>query len=251
MKIKIKGYPPIIIPSELAQPESGAFDGHTPYVAKLSSRLRKPAYRMKTLPSKLLCLQVLKDRMEGLGDYKSFLEPLAGVGLSARIFDKGKTVLNDTDESCRRILDLNFGGKATGEDVLKMPFPKLDVIFLDFNDFTLKRSRTTVYGDVLFRAFDAAKKFVILNDCSVFYFRYGKTSFKAYEKYVGRVIGSIEDYFQALQPLYQNATGGDWNLVHVAYFRDTSFQLFSRTRAKFKLDKIENPKAIVEASGLC
>jgi len=249
VKITIKGYPPIVIPAELAQPETAAFDGHTPYVAKLSSRLRKPAYRLKTLPSKLLCLEAIKARMEELGGYRSFLEPLGGVGLSARIFDKGKTILNDTDASCRRILDLNFGGKATGQDVLTMTFPSTDVIFLDFNDFTLKRYLTTDYGVVLNRAFNAARKFVILNDCSVFYFRYGKTSFKAYEKYVEEPISCLEEYFKALRRFYMKHNG--WNLLKVAYFRDTSFQLFALEKAKLRIEEIKNPRAIVEASGLC
>ena len=250
MKITIKGYPPIVVPAELAQSESGAFDGQTPYVAKLSSRLHQPAYRLRTLPAKLLCLEAIKGRMESLGGYKTFSEPLAGVGLSARIFDKGKTYLNELDPSCRRVLELNFGEKSvTSQNAMVVPFKTVDAIFLDFNDFTLKRFCTTTYGEVLQRAFASAQKYVILNDCSVFYFRYGKSSYKAYEKYVEEPITCLEEYFKALRRFYVRRVG--WNLLHVAYFRDTSFQLFGQVKEKLQIEEIKNPKAIVEVSGLC
>ena len=244
MKICVQGYKPIVIPSDLTAKEVGPFDGHTSYAAKVTTRLNKRGYRERTLPSKLLCLEAIKARMIALGGYKSFAEPLAGVGLSARIFNNGKLYLNDTDEGCRRILELNFGGEPTGLDVLTMKLPKADAVFLDFNDFTLKRYNQTAYGVVLGGAFKTAKKFVILNDCSIFYFRYGKGSFETYSKYLGQKINSIEDYLHAVRA-YHRREHPEWWLVHAAYFRDSSFQLFSREVAPLKIDYIKNPKPIV------
>ena len=246
MKICVRNYKPILIPDDLTAKEVGPFDGHTPYVAKVTTRLNKRGYRERALPSKLLCLEAIKGRMLALGGYRSFSEPLAGVGLSARIFDNGgKLYLNDTDEGCRKILKANFGGEPTGLDALTMKLPKADAIFLDFNDFTLKRYNQTAYGVVLGGAFKTAKKFVILNDCSIFYFRYGKSSFETYSKYLGQKINSIEDYLRAIRA-YHRREHPDWWLVHAAYFRDSSFQLFSREVAPLKIESVGIiPKAMV------
>lgn len=245
MKVCVRGYAPIVIPPELALVETGAFDGNTPYVAKLVSRLKKKGYLANKLPAKLLCLEALKTRMLKLGGYGSLAEPMAGVGLSVRILaNSSKFFLNDADESCQQILKLNFFGEPTALDVMTMPFPKADTVFLDFNNLTLKRYLKGPYTAAVDRAFDTAEKFVILNDCSVFYFRYGESSYRTYSKYVGIEIHDTTEYFKALAKLFHKKHGGWW-LVEVAYFKDTAFLLFARKQAKFNIRFIENPDPIV------
>lgn len=245
MRICVEGYEPIVVPPELAVTETGAFDGHTPYVAKLVTRLKKRGYRERTLPSKLVCLEAIKARMYALGGYKSFAEPLAGVGLSARIFRcKGLIHLNDLDEGCQRILALNFPTEPTGQDALKMKMPKVDVTFLDFNDFTMKRYLNGTYKAVVDRAMESSKKFVVINDCSIFYFRYGANSYETYTKLLGEPIVDTEAYFVVLRRFFRK-NYPDWWLVEADYFRDTSFLLFSRNKENLVVRYVKDPKPIV------
>jgi len=242
MRITIRGYAPIVIPEEYCVKEVGAFNGSTPYVAKVATRFRQPAYLHKKLPSKLLCLEEIKRSM--LGAYLSFAEPLAGIGLTARLFDVGgKLYLNELDPSCRAVLEQNFHIPVTADDAFKTDLPPADAIFLDFNDFTLKRFETTEYGAVLARALNTAKKFVVLNNCSVFYLRYGQTSFDTYAKYVGKIEPTIEAYLK-VEAEYFNKKFKGWYVIKAAYFRDTAFLLFSKQKKPFRAVKIE-PTSIV------
>lgn len=229
MKICVRGYEPIEIPPELIAYEQGAFGDETPYLAKLVSRLGKPSYRENKLPSKLLCLESIKDKMlNKFGGYSSFAEPLAGVGLSARIFDrKGSLHLRDFDEGCVKVLEHNFSVPTIARcDMFTTELPKVDAIFLDFNNFTLKRyCQGHPYAAVLDGAFRYAKKFVILNDCSIFYFRYGKQSFDVYAEMLKQPIASDVDYFAAMARYWFDSQK-EWRVGHIAYFKDSAFVLF-------------------------
>lgn len=248
MKVCVKGCKPIVIPKELAVPEKGAFSGDTPYVAKLTTRLTKRGYLANKLPAKLLCLSELKKHMIALGGYKTLAEPMAGVGLSVRVLDNGgELYLNDMDEGCRSILELNFGGEPTAQNAQKMELPWADVIFQDFNNFTFKRylkGAKDIYAKIVDNTFGAAQKFVILNDCSVFYFRYGERSFATYSGYLGTEIHSVEEYFRAVAKFYHKQYP-KWHLVQVAYFKDAAFLLFSLEKAKLAIKFIDNPEPIV------
>lgn len=234
MKITVEGYSPIILPSGLVSFEKGAFDSDTPYISKLMSRFGRRSYREKLLPTKLACLQSIRARTASLGGYESFFEPLAGVGLSARIFaSSGALSLNDRDEACQAILRQNFTAAVTGYDIHGMEFPPHDTIFLDFNDFTLKRLAAD-YGSVLKKGLGAANRFLVLNDCSVFYFRYGPKSFAVYSELLGQPISSVEGYFRALR-IFLHKRFSEWYVVHAAYFRDSSFLLFAREDAPLQL----------------
>lgn len=227
MKLKVRGYDPILIPPEAVVPMKGSFDGETPYVAKVVARCEQKSYIAGKLPVKLLCLEYLRDRIQG--KYRSYSDPMAGIGISARIFGRGLgnvLKLNDFDESCRKVLRKNFNVEVEGEDILKLPrlFPA-DLIFLDFNDFTFKRAQEK-YDLVLKRAFDASQRFLIINDCSLFYFRYGKTAYENYSKLLGTEIETTADYFLALQDWYMEKFG--WSLIQVGYFRESAFLLLSR-----------------------
>ena len=253
MRITIQGYAPIEIPESLMVKETGAFGAETSYVAKVVSRIQKPSYLNTKLPLKLSCLERLKARMEALGGYKSFYEPLAGIGLSARLFGAKETYLNDLDPGCQSILKGNFYGECTvtGKDAYETPFPLSDLIFLDFNAFTLKRclGKSSEYNAPVTRAFSSSRKFVVLNDCSNFYFRYGKSSYAVYSKLLGIPINSFEEYFRAARVIWQHKYP-EWQMVHVAAFKDSSFQLFYRGEAYFEYDLIEKPSTYVSVGGV-
>lgn len=237
MKLTVQGYESLVFPPEVCKPMTGAFDGQTPYVAKIVARWKQKSYLQGKLPLKLMCLEILRDRAEEFGGYKSYSDPMAGVGLSARILGKGKRLaLNDFDESCCKVLRENFSVRVSSDDILKtMKLKSADMIFLDFNDFTFKRAQKQ-YSGPLNVAMVQANSFIVLNDCSPFYLRYGAKAHKVYSKLVGKEIHSVEDYFKAVGTWYKER---DWNLVHVAYFSETSFMLLARRQSKLVLRKME------------
>lgn len=254
MKITIQGCEPLLLSSDLIAPETGKFDATTSYASKLVTRLGQKGYREKKLPLKLACLKVLKDRMKVLGYPKTYYEPLAGVGLSVKLFaPKGQLWLNDMDPGCQQVLKANFPkAKVWGGDMFGQGFPEADLIFLDFNDYTFKRYLTTNYAEILERAFEHAKKYVILNDCSPFYFRYGEDSFKTYSKLMEVEVSTVREYFEAARRRYLNVPRhkGDWAMVHVAYFRESSFQLFCKPSAPFCVDAVDTGLPVAINEGL-
>lgn len=239
MHIGIGSHLPIEIPDDLVVAPVGKFDGSTPYIAKLIERLGQPSYIGDKLPRKLGCVELAKARALALGGYGTVTEPLAGVGLTARILANGRNLrLNDFDAGCRRVLALNFASSPTGYDAFQTDFPPADLVFLDFNDFTLKRYLTGTYTNVLTRGFAAAGEFLLLNDCTPFYFRYGEGSYKVYSKLLGTPITSVPEYIRALRTFYVSRHP-EWHLVYAAYFRDSSFQLFARRVAPLEVDVAE------------
>lgn len=233
MKITLPTGPSLVIDETTIAKEAGQFDASTSYASKLITRMGQHAYRTKKLPLKLGALSLLAARAASEGGYKSYFEPLAGVGLSAKLFNpKGSVTLNDLDLGCQAVLKANFPQAAVwGKDATTGFFPTADLIFLDFNNFTLKRylSGDKYYVDMMDRAFSSARKFVILNDCSVFYFRYGEGSYETYSRLRGLPIHTTEEYLKSLPSLYSSRYDG-WELIHAAYFSESSFQLFKRGR---------------------
>lgn len=234
MKLCIRDYPALIIPDKLLVPMQKPFNEHTPYVAKVAARWKSKNYLNK-LVLKILCLEDLRNRMIELGGYSTYSDPMAGIGVSARIFGKGigkRMRLSDLDEGCRKVLAANFKGRIGADDILTHhPFQSADLLFLDFNDFTYKRALDK-YVFVIQKARETNSKFLVINDCSLFYFRYGRKSFEVYSRLLGVKIRSVEDYFRALVPKYAKV---GFHLVQVAYFSETSFLLFAREPHPLKI----------------
>lgn len=246
MLLKINNYRPLDLPGGLCAPP-GTFTGETPYLTKLVSRLRLPNYRNKKLPAKIACLEFLKAR---LGPYASYSEPMAGVGLSALIFGQGKELhLNDLDDKCREVIWRNFGVAATGHDISLAPAQPAGLIFADFNNLTLKRA-AGAYKPALDKVFADARRYVILNDCSIFYLRYGESSYKAYSRLLGAPMSTSQDFLILLARFYKKSYPG-WAVTAISYFRDSSFILLERAEEIKDLhevteDEIAAVKVIVE-----
>lgn len=250
MKLLIRNYAPLTIPEELLVPMQKPFKADTPYVTKIAARWKSKGYINKKLPLKILCLESIRDRAFALGGYKSYSDPMAGIGISAKVFGWNAlkvSTLNDLDEGCRKVLQHNFKQPITGDDIFTSKLDVADLVFLDFNDYTMKRAMGK-YAPVVEKAAASAKKFLVINDCSPFYFRYGKSSFKVYSKLLGRKINSVEDYFKAVRPFYRKF---GFYLVQANYFSETSFLLLSRKADKLRLRSMTDvtiPSGFVSAS---
>lgn len=242
MRLTIRGYDPIVIPGKLLKPMSNGLKQDTSYISKIAARWKSRSYVTDKLPSKLLCLESVRDRALHLGGYESYLDLLAGVGMSARIFEAPRNVLNDFDPDCYKVLQSNCPkAHVTSCDITKFKgWTAADLVFVDFNDYTLKRGMERRYREVIENAVGLTRDFLIINDCTPFYFRYGEEAFKTYSRFMKKRITTVGDYFLALPPFYKPL---GLFLIHVAHFKDSSFQLWSKrplvARTPLSVKKIE------------
>lgn len=244
MKLTIRGYEPLIIPKEAIVPMKGSFDGQTPYIAKVAARWKQKSYIEKKLPLKILCLESIRDRAEAEGKFQSYSDPMAGIGISARIFGQKRfKFLNDLDVGCVQVLKRNFHAVAdppiTSYDIMTADLSPAGMVFLDFNDFTMKRCLGK-YRGVMGRAFETAKTFLVINDCSPFYLRYGPAAFEVYSKLMESNIKSVGDYFRQAAVWYKKY---GWHLIQVNYFSETSFLLLSKRKSKLWLNDMRTVSA--------
>lgn len=200
----------------------------TPYIEKFMYRVREEkGFIENVVGLKLHCLDNLR-RM--IGDYESYYEPLAGIGITGKLFERSPigTWLNEMDDSCRRILLNNFNGpNVTGDNAfLEFRREPADVVFLDFNDYTMKKMAR--HFEMVKAAFSIARKAVIINDCSVFYLRYGMRSLEVYRKFFGceRLENKVI-FFQESKRWYEGQFAG-WYVSAVEFNRETAFLLFRR-----------------------
>jgi hypothetical protein len=201
-------------------------ESNSSYLQKFIKRYNSsPNYRNKLLPLKLQCVSNIQ---RSLGPYTSYLEPFAGLGITAKLFAKAgvNIVVNEQSEECVKVLIRNFANVQYGP-AEELDFKNPDVIFADFNNLTLKRL-TGEHQQLVNKCFNSAVKYVILNDCSVYYLRYGESSYKTYSKAFNRPITNIQEYYEALIEHYKELYP-KWNCSKIEAFKDTSFLLFTKS----------------------
>lgn len=184
------------------------------------------------------CLNQLHKRIQG--KYESYFENLGGIGLTGKIFGKGldpnNICLNDLSDECVKILKKNFPNSTiTQENMYDYPHKrKFDLSFCDYNNFTLKKYLIE-YGWPTRKVFSNTNKYVIINDCSVFYLNKGKKSFEVYSKLLGEKVVDRPSFFKSLKKFYGKEFP-NWKLVSVDMFRETSYLLFEKTKDICGLD---------------
>lgn len=187
-------------------------------------------YRENLLPLKLQCLLNIQNIIAG--KYNSYFEPFAGIGITAKIFACKEMWLNDMSTECSDILYLNYKDKIVMNSNANhlINFPNLDLIFADFNNLTIKRALGE-YKPLLDKTFATAQKYVILNDCSVFFLRYGKSSYDVYSKLYGGEIKNKDDFYGATIGFW-NKLYPDWYVTRIEGFKDSSFILLSKEKVR-------------------
>lgn len=167
------------------------------------------------------------------GKYQSYFEPLGGVGVTASIFgqDGVDVHLNELDDACLDVIRKNFPNWTTyQQDMFKFDYQRnFDVIFFDYNNFTIKKLLNE-YRDTTDQAFAHADKFVVINDCSVFYLSRGAKSFEVYSEILGEKVENYEEFFTALKKFYKNQYP-EWSLVHVIRFYASSYLVFEKAQS--------------------
>lgn len=213
--------------NELFQKSDSDFvmKSNTSYIEKFIKRYSTSKnYREALLPLKLQCLLNIKDVIGGR--YNTYFDLLAGIGISGRIFNEKVNHLNDFCPTCEKILEENFPIDFVTKRDMRQCWTNTvyDFIFADFNNFTVKRY-INEYKPVINNVFYLADKYVLINDCSVFFLKYGVKSYEIYSKLLGTQIHTINDYYLAVKDYFKRQYP-DWSLVIVEAFKDTSFLLF-------------------------
>ena len=188
--------------------------------------------------ARLRCIRRLHSKIAGR--YETVLDPMAGLGDDALLFSSNARV-NDMDPECVKILKTRFSDVMNYDlgSQSELIFTPADLVYLDYNTFTIgkfvKRERMfglLSYRDVTDLAFGAAKKFVIINDCSVHGLKFfPHTSRPCYEKILGVPCPTVEAFFTAL-PAYYARVYPDWELTTISHYGAehgaTAYLLFER-----------------------
>jgi hypothetical protein len=160
------------------------------------------------------------------GQMQTFLDPMAGIGVDAQLLGAGAdTLVNDIDPACLAILRQKFT-RVSSYDFFNPPERTLlfascqpDLIYLDFNTFTLAKWAKGEYRAEFDESFATAQKFLILNDCSNFGLKmWGKHRlFAIYSQIMGATIGSVDDYLASLPAFFKQHYPA-WTLTEMESF---------------------------------
>jgi hypothetical protein len=209
------------------------------------------------------CVDYLRRQLAG--DYITVLDPFAGVGQDAELFGGGPACnqwihVNDFDPACLEILRSKFEHVTSynlGTEAEKLFVGKYDLVYLDYNTFTLHKfdknggvfgtGRHKVgYRNITDQAFKVAQKFVIINDCTVHGYRFfPRPSHACYAKILGMPLPNVERLFTAL-PAYYQKFYPDWHLTNIAHFScakprgngASSYLLFKKTPQPLEITEI-------------
>jgi hypothetical protein len=204
---------------------------HEPsFMSKRISELQKPEVWSKFC-LRLLCLA--KTQAKIYDHYRTYLDIMGGTGITARVFQRelDDTYVNDLDPFSQVVLHYNFKTEnITQKDIMDFDWRmyKYDTVFLDYNDFTFtKYLMQPLYRLPVNNAFEHANHYIIINDCSVFYLRYGEKSYNRYSDLLDRKVTNKDEFFRALRAFYK-VNYPKWNLINIESVPTTSYLLFSR-----------------------
>lgn len=197
---------------------------------------------------RLICYKNILEKIKGT--YSSNLDLFGGVGITAKLFsgENVNTYVNDIDENCLNILMDNFENVLSFDSFKFDIKSKFDLILSDYNDFTVSKFiKDRGYFESLEKILQHSNKYVIINDCSVFYLKYGEKSFKVYSDLLNSKINCFEDLILSEKKLFEESFPG-WKVVNIEYFHNSSFFLFQKTESEeFNMNRVfENKEQIIE-----
>lgn len=224
MELMLEGKRSIIVDDKYFEGDKEGRNEHTPYTNEfLKGSVNSDfKYRLKGYTN-------LQKKISGT--YKSYFDLMGGVGLTGRIYgEEGvECRFNDISKDCVEIIKYNYpSSDVYNENMFDLVYSSYfpDLILIDFNDYTYKKY-LSLYKKVLSRALNASRKYVIINDCSVFYLRYGKKAYEVYSNLLGKEIESKPEFFQEMASFYKEEFP-DWNLTDIETFGSSSLMLFRR-----------------------
>lgn len=245
MKIKTIFGGTIEIPQHLlkfyGEDQKANLNTHTPYLDEFLYKNRKGFSSFFTGEWSARHYSVSNIYQKIKGTYSSYFELLGGLGISTSFFSEGiqkNTIVNDLDDGCLEVLRHNLP-EATffKEDMYNFPFEKIqfDAVLADYNNNTLHKFLDTAnnkYHKISTELFQNAKKYFIMNDCTVYHLNLGgKKSFDNVSKALGVTVTNRDEFFAGMKQFYE-ARFPDWCLTDVEHFRTGSYLLFSKELRK-------------------
>lgn len=233
----------ITVPDELLPKETGPRVSHTSYFNEF--KIKNGVINVNSdFMFRIACYNNLRKYLQG--KYFSHLELFGGVGITAKMFeiDPDFTYVNDIDENCLKVLRQNFK-LVCDFNILNFPYPKIlaDLVLADFNNFTVKKAKD-IYAGALQEIFEHAYNYVIINDCSIFYLKYGKTSYNTYSMVFDKDVSNLEEFFSAEKEFLEARLPG-WKLIRIEYFSNSSFLLFEKGASfEFNINKARKQNII-------
>jgi len=206
----------------------------TPYWEEFKTKSREPG---SDFYKRLYFQQKIADMLKG--EYDSYMEPMAGLGIIASMFECDDMELNDWDMYCRRALRDNFPyALVTRQDINDFePFQRADVTFIDFNNFTVKRFADNTDGlkDQFIKFLNNTDKYFIFNDSTPFYLRYGKKSYENVRKVMrvreDETMTRIEDYPHHLSWFLMREVDKPlkWEITNTFYFGAMAYHIIAKS----------------------
>ena len=162
MKYKIPGYGWLKV-NESERKKITSQTGQAAFVKSHYADILKESSALKQVVSKLKNVETIADAMAGCG---------FSVAVLKSVFPDSKLILNDWDKQCYENLKLNFPESSiANEDINKWElWGKVDLLFIDFNNFTLKRIDD--WKPTILRLSEKCKN-LIITDSACFGFRMG------------------------------------------------------------------------------
>jgi hypothetical protein len=189
---------------------------------------------------RMLCHYNLQQKVAG--QYQAYLEPLAGAGFSAKIFeqDPAKVFVNDLDPLCHEILKQNFPAENVFAENVGCPHCRqilyggpakvAELVFLDFNDCTIGKvcKQYNAIIDDTFKMPNA--RFLIINDCTPFLLNHGKNGYGPVSRVLGVTVQTRDEYYRATVGFFATRWP-EWQLTDVEHFSASGYLLFRRQLA--------------------
>ena len=213
---------------------------HTPYLDEFLYKNRKGfTFFYGEWSTRHYSVSNLYKKMKG--KYSSYFELLGGLGISTSFFSDGiekNTIINDLDDGCLEVVKHNIP-EATffKEDMYNFPFEKIefDVVLADYNNNTLHKfidTKNNKYNKISTELFSNAKKYFIMNDCTVFHLNVGgKKAYDNVSKALGITVTNREEFFRGMKSFYESRFP-DWCLTDIEHFRTGAYFLFSKVERK-------------------
>lgn len=187
------------------------------------------------------CNEIKKIITNKIGNKFSYSELFGGIGLKAALFCddmlSSEIQINELNPDCIDVLQNNFkNAKISCGNAFYYEFDRnYDVSVIDFNNYALSKYNKG-WKSVVDNVFAHTDKFVVLNDCSIYYFnRTFDLACDTYTKILGTKINSILYYRTVIKHYYEKHYPG-WQLTHIFTCPQTDFILFEKTDEYRSLD---------------
>jgi len=236
-KIEIRGRGSVVFDVNESSYSDEDYETEADYITKFFFFVRDSySFFYGEFSHRMMCFMKLQERIQGR--YTTYLDMLGGLGCTGKIYGQSleNTFLNEWNDACVAGLKKNFSPENIFQhDGTTFPFDgrRFDVTLADFSNFTLKKFQER-YHPFVTNMLANTDRFAVITDCSNFYLKYGESSYKTYERYLGPFEHTLEGFYRAYANFWAERYPG-WKLIGVEYFRASGYLLLEKTEEEPEL----------------